>query len=89
MDKDQIKAVLEAVNEALRGLPLDDDPADQEPENEAHHGSVEWNRPKKSKDKCVVPKLALFVIFAKCVTINNGACPDWEFCDDKKIIKKL
>jgi len=29
---------------------------------------------------CSVPQRVVYVIFSRCVTINNGACPDWEFC---------
>lgn len=30
--------------------------------------------------ECEVPRLVLHVIFTDCVVINNGACPQWEFC---------
>ena len=32
---------------------------------------------------CVAPDRVLYFIFCNCVTINNGACEDWEFCDNK------
>ncbi|MDP2870945.1 MAG: hypothetical protein Q8P31_00140 [Bacillota bacterium] len=83
MDKDQIKAILEAVTEALRGLQTDD-----EPEVNAAVAEVEYGSHRKTKDKCEVPRLVLYFIFTECVTINNGACPDWEFCDDDKKRKK-
>ncbi len=31
-------------------------------------------------DDCVAPDLVVYVIITNCVTINNGACEDWEFC---------
>lgn len=30
---------------------------------------------------CCCPLFNVYVIFAECLTINNGACPDWDFCD--------
>jgi|GEM_PF-1250861 len=32
------------------------------------------------EEECVAPKLVLYFIWAQCLTINNGACPDWTFC---------
>lgn len=29
---------------------------------------------------CSVPLLAVYFVFTDCVVINNGACPEWEFC---------
>ncbi len=29
---------------------------------------------------CAVPLLALYFVFSDCVVINNGACPQWDFC---------
>lgn len=31
-------------------------------------------------DDCVAPDLVIYVIITNRVTINNGACEDWEFC---------
>ncbi|MGI6164018.1 MAG: hypothetical protein ACOYEQ_08865 [Bacillota bacterium] len=31
--------------------------------------------------ECCCPGKVVYVIFTNCLTINNGACPDWEFCD--------
>lgn len=33
------------------------------------------------KSKCKAPFKVVYVIFTNCTTINNGACPDWDFCD--------
>jgi len=33
-----------------------------------------------SKTECCCPGVVLYFIFTNCVTINNGACPDWVFC---------
>ncbi len=32
-------------------------------------------------DDCCCPDRVIYVIFTRCLTINNGACPDWEFCE--------
>lgn len=40
-----------------------------EPKNRCHE-----------EEECVAPDRVIYVIFCKCVTINNGACEDWEFC---------
>ncbi|MBE0465610.1 MAG: hypothetical protein IBX71_00040 [Candidatus Desulforudis sp.] len=40
--------------------------------------------PQKSGDllgKCKTPLKVIYIILTNCVTINNGACPDWDFCD--------
>ena len=33
---------------------------------------------------CAAPGLVIYVIITDCVTINNAACEDWEFCRDRK-----
>jgi hypothetical protein len=57
VDKDVIRASLEAINEVI--------PADA---SECH-------------TKCCCPKFVIYLIWTNCVTINNGACPDWDFCE--------
>lgn len=31
-------------------------------------------------DECCCPEMVVYLIFTDCVTINNGACEEWEFC---------
>jgi hypothetical protein len=33
------------------------------------------------KSDCCCPLFNVYVIFTNCLTINNGSCPDWDFCD--------
>ncbi len=33
-----------------------------------------------NNNDCCCPNHVTYIIFTKCLTINNGACPDWEFC---------
>jgi hypothetical protein len=102
MEKDQIKSVLAVVSEVLRGLPVDDgDYEDDEETYEAAEtsemaygydgGKKRNNKKKLPPKKCTVPQLALYIIFTQCLTINNGACPDWDFCDgrNKKVVKAM
>jgi hypothetical protein len=35
-----------------------------------------------SDGDCVAPNCIMYFVFSNCVTINNGACEDWEFCED-------
>lgn len=32
--------------------------------------------------ECCCPQKVIYLIFTECVTINNGACPDWAICGD-------
>lgn len=32
------------------------------------------------KGDCCCPLFNVYVIFTNCLTINNGACPTWDFC---------
>jgi hypothetical protein len=32
------------------------------------------------EQECAAPQLVLYFIWAKCLTINNAACPSWSFC---------
>lgn len=86
MDNDQVKAILEAVTAALRSFPVDDDDDDEDEVMAAPEVAYGYDGRKKKlpKAKCEVPRIALFIIFTKCLTINNGACPEWDFCNDKK-----
>jgi hypothetical protein len=29
---------------------------------------------------CSAPENVFYFVFCNCVTINNGCCEDWEFC---------
>ncbi len=29
---------------------------------------------------CSCPDLVVYVVWSKCLTINNGACSRWRFC---------
>ncbi|MBE0465609.1 MAG: hypothetical protein IBX71_00035 [Candidatus Desulforudis sp.] len=40
------------------------------------------------KNKCVAPLKVIYVLLSNCVTINNGACPDWDFCEPLINVKK-
>ncbi|MEW6541670.1 MAG: hypothetical protein AB1402_08670 [Bacillota bacterium] len=40
------------------------------------------------KSGCKAPLKVIYLVFANCVTINNGACPDWDFCDPVVKFKK-
>lgn len=31
-------------------------------------------------NQCCCPKIAVYLISTNCLTVHNGACPDWEFC---------
>lgn len=33
------------------------------------------------KTECCCPKIVIYFICTNCTTINNGAYPDWEFCE--------
>ncbi|MEX0974629.1 MAG: hypothetical protein WD024_04650 [Bacillota bacterium] len=35
------------------------------------------------EDECAAPEKVFYFIFCNCVTINNGACEDWEFCNSR------
>ena len=37
---------------------------------------------KDEEDECAAPDKVFYFIFCNCVTINNGACEDWEFCNN-------
>lgn len=32
------------------------------------------------KDGCCCPQVILYLVSTNCLTVQNGACPDWEFC---------
>ncbi len=34
-----------------------------------------------SSSPCASPNTVVYLIFTDCLTINNGACEDWEFCE--------
>ncbi|HHY12189.1 MAG TPA: hypothetical protein GX529_06115 [Firmicutes bacterium] len=34
-----------------------------------------------STTDCCCPGHVTYIIFTRCLTINNGACPEWEFCE--------
>ncbi len=36
---------------------------------------------RKHDEDCEAPENVLYFIFCNCVTINNAACEDWEFCN--------
>lgn len=36
-------------------------------------------------DKCCCPAIVAYLIWTNCVTINNGACEDWDFCQPAAI----
>jgi|Deesub1362A_J573_1020465.scaffolds.fasta_scaffold00112_25 hypothetical protein len=60
-DKEQVKAAVEAVNEAggdSEALKL-------------------WGHMKG----CKAPFKIIYIILSNCTTVNNGACPDWDFCE--------
>jgi hypothetical protein len=46
-------------------------------------GRSEGGRRCHNDDDCVAPDLVVYVIITNCVTINNGACEDWEFCKQR------
>jgi hypothetical protein len=35
-------------------------------------------------EDCETPDQVFYFIFCRCVTINNGACEDWEFCESRR-----
>ena len=35
-------------------------------------------------DECAAPGIVVYLILCDCVTINNGACEDWKFCNCRK-----
>ena len=65
MDPQSVKKLVEAAIEAVR------------PEGE--------DRRKRCVDdeqeECAAPEIVLYFIWTKCLTINNGACPTWSFCN--------
>jgi hypothetical protein len=49
---------------------------------EAVNESVAANAQKcGSQTGCCCPNIVVYLIWTNCVTINNGACPDWDFCE--------
>lgn len=40
------------------------------------------------KTRCIAPFKVIYIIFSNCTTINNGACPEWDFCDPVVKFKK-
>ena len=36
---------------------------------------------RRHHDECCCPNSIKYVIFTNCLTINNGSCQDWEFCE--------
>lgn len=38
------------------------------------------NRCHDDDDECCCPEIVVYLIFTDCVTINNSACDNWEFC---------
>lgn len=31
--------------------------------------------------ECCCPPVVVYIIFTKCLTVSNGACQDWSFCE--------
>jgi len=38
----------------------------------------------RGDDDCAAPGVVVYVIITDCVTINNAACEDWDFCRKDK-----
>jgi hypothetical protein len=34
-------------------------------------------------EDCAAPENVIYVILTNCVTINNAACEEWEFCPSR------
>lgn len=78
MEKSEVRAVLELakqmfMEDAAKSV------AGAEPE--AVRVPCGKNRGNNQQNQeCDAPFLVLYFVFTDCVTINNGACPQWEFC---------
>ena len=64
------KEVVEAVIEAL-GLGRR---GGEDTRHDKHH----------EEEECAAPDIVVYLILCDCVTINNGACRDWKFCNCRK-----
>lgn len=40
-----------------------------------------WPKPPVNLDGCKVPSKVIYLVFSNCTVVNNGACPEWDFCD--------
>lgn len=40
-----------------------------------------WPKPPVNLGQCQAPSKVVFLVFTNCLVINNGACPEWDFCD--------
>ncbi len=47
----------------------------------ANAARSDCRNPKHQEEECEAPDKVFYFIFCKCVTINNGACGEWEFCN--------
>ncbi|HAF66392.1 MAG TPA: hypothetical protein PLR82_01140 [Bacillota bacterium] len=36
---------------------------------------------RRHRDECCCPNNVTYVIFTNCLTINNGSCANWDFCE--------
>jgi hypothetical protein len=75
-DKDKIDAIMEILRSNF-GPPE----VARQPEPSCCDGPKPY--PVK-RIACETPGVAAYFIWTECVVINNGACPDWDFCDLKK-----
>lgn len=66
-DKEIIQAVLDAV-----GVTRNNREAARENRQNSRCGE---------EGGCSAPENVFYFVFCNCVTINNGACEDWEFCN--------
>ncbi|MEW6457695.1 MAG: hypothetical protein AB1441_01305 [Bacillota bacterium] len=40
-----------------------------------------WPKPPIDLGECKAPFKVILLVFTNCLVINNGACPEWDFCD--------
>lgn len=74
-DREKLEAILQIVKSNFGG------PEVVECEDLRGDGPGRPGDGRKRRDRCETPFLALYFIWTDCVTVNNGACPEWEFCD--------
>ncbi len=79
MDKAEVQAVLELAKQMF----MEEAPKAAAPEVAVSAPEVALARrcgTNHVERACSVPLLAVYFVFTDCVVINNGACPEWNFC---------
>jgi|GEM_PF-1539208 len=74
-DREKLEAILQIVKDTFPEAELS---ARGDCVDARKHGP---KPPPPVDGNCVAPQLALYFIWTECLVINNGACPDWRFCD--------